>query len=59
MKQTKTQKVLKYIAKHPKAKGAEVSKATGVGVSYVYLIPTDRVCTPTMVVWSATLLCKP
>jgi hypothetical protein len=38
MKQTKTQKVLKYMAKHPKAKGTEISKATGVGASYVYLI---------------------
>ena len=38
MKQTKTQKVMKYIAKHPNATGTEVAKATGVGVSYVYVI---------------------
>jgi hypothetical protein len=38
MKQSKTQKVMKYIAKHPNATGTEVAKATGVGVSYVYVI---------------------
>ena len=38
MKQNKTQKVMKYIAKHPNATGTEVAKATGVGVSYVYVI---------------------
>ena len=38
MKQTKTQKVMKYVAKHPNAKASEVAKATGVGISYVYLI---------------------
>jgi hypothetical protein len=38
MKQTKTQKVMKYVAKHPNATGTEVAKATGVGVSYVYVI---------------------
>jgi hypothetical protein len=38
MKQTKTQKVMKYIAKHPNATGTEVANATGVGVSYVYVI---------------------
>ena len=38
MKQSKTQKVMKYVAKHPNAKGTEVAKATGVGVSYVYVI---------------------
>jgi hypothetical protein len=38
MKQTKTQKVMKYVAKHPNAKASEVAKATGVGISYVYVI---------------------
>jgi hypothetical protein len=38
MKQTKTQKVMKYIAKHPNAKAGDVAKATGVGVSYVYTV---------------------
>jgi hypothetical protein len=38
MKQSKTQKVTKYIAKHPNAKGIEVAKATGVAVSYVYVV---------------------
>jgi hypothetical protein len=38
MKQNKTQKVMKYVAKHPNATGTEVAKATGVGVSYVYVI---------------------
>jgi hypothetical protein len=38
MKQTKTQKVMKYIAKHPSAKASEVAKATGVAVSLVYAI---------------------
>ena len=38
MKQTKTQKVMKYVAKHPNAKAGEVAKATGVGVSYVYTV---------------------
>jgi hypothetical protein len=38
MKQNKTQKVMKYIAKHPNAKAGDVAKATGVGVSYVYTV---------------------
>lgn len=38
MKQSKTQKVMKYVAKHPNAKASEVAKATGVGVSYVYVV---------------------
>jgi hypothetical protein len=38
MKQNKTQKVMKYMAKHPNAKAGEIAKATGVGVSYVYVI---------------------
>jgi hypothetical protein len=38
MKQTKTQKVSKYIAKHPNAKAGEVAKATGVDIAYVYTI---------------------
>jgi hypothetical protein len=38
MKQSKTQKVMKYIAKHPNAKAGDVAKATGVGVSYVYTV---------------------
>ena len=38
MKQNKTQKVLKYVAKHPNAKASEVAKATGVTISYVYLV---------------------
>jgi hypothetical protein len=38
MKQNKTQKVTKYMAKHPNAKAGEIAKATGVGVSYVYVI---------------------
>jgi hypothetical protein len=38
MKQSKTQKVMKYVAKHPNAKGTEVAKATGVAVSSVYAI---------------------
>jgi hypothetical protein len=38
MKQNKTQKVMKYMAKHPNAKASEIAKATGVGVSYVYVI---------------------
>jgi hypothetical protein len=42
MKQTKTQKVLKYMATHPKAKGTEIAKATGVGASYVYLIMSNN-----------------
>jgi hypothetical protein len=38
MKQSKSQKVTKYIAKHPNAKASEVAKATGVDVAYVYTI---------------------
>jgi hypothetical protein len=38
MKQNKSQKVTKYMAKHPNAKAGEVAKATGVDVSYVYAI---------------------
>ena len=38
MKQTKTQKVTKYIAKHPNAKASEIAKATGVDTAYVYTI---------------------
>ena len=38
MKQTKTQKVMKYVAKHPNAKAGDIAKATGVGVSYVYTV---------------------
>lgn len=38
MKQTKTQKVTKYIAKHPDAKASDIAKATGIDVSYVYTI---------------------
>jgi len=38
MKQSKTQKVMKYVAKHPNAKAGDVAKATGVGVSYVYTV---------------------
>jgi hypothetical protein len=38
MKQNKTQKVMKYVAKHPNAKAGDISKATGVGISYVYTI---------------------
>jgi hypothetical protein len=38
MKQTKTQKVMKYVAKHPKAKASEIAKATGVDTAYVYTI---------------------
>ena len=38
MKQSKTQQVMKYVAKHPNAKASEVAKATGVAVSYVYVV---------------------
>ena len=38
MKQTKTQKVMKYVAKHPNAKAGDIAKATNVGVSYVYTV---------------------
>ena len=38
VKQNKTQKVMKYIANHPKAKASEIAKATGVGLSYVYVV---------------------
>ena len=38
MKQNKSQKVTKYIAKHPNAKAGEVAKATGVDVGYVYAV---------------------
>ena len=38
MKQNKSQKVMKYIAKHPNAKAGDIAKATGVGVSYVYTV---------------------
>jgi len=38
MKQSKTQKVMKYVAKHPNAKAGDIAKATGVGISYVYTI---------------------
>jgi hypothetical protein len=38
MKQSKSQKVMKYIAKHPNAKANDIAKATGVDTSYVYTI---------------------
>ncbi len=38
MKQSKSQKVMKYVAKHPNAKAGEVAKATGVDTAYVYTI---------------------
>ena len=38
MKQSKSDKVMKYVAKHPNAKPIEVSKATGVDLSYVYVV---------------------
>ena len=38
MKTNKTSKVMKYVAKHPNAKPIEVSKATGVDLSYVYVV---------------------
>jgi hypothetical protein len=38
MKQSKANKVMKYVAKHPNAKPIETAKATGVDVSYVYIV---------------------
>jgi hypothetical protein len=38
MKQSKSQKVMKYVAKHPNAKASEIAKATGVDTAYVYTI---------------------
>jgi len=38
MKQSKSQKVMKYVAKHPNAKAGEIAKATGVDTAYVYTI---------------------
>jgi len=38
MKQSKSDKVMKYIAKHPNAKAGDIAKATGIGISYVYTI---------------------
>jgi hypothetical protein len=38
MKQSKSQKVTKYIAKHPNAKANDIAKATGVDTAYVYTI---------------------
>jgi len=38
MKQTKSDKVMKYVAKHPDAKPMAVAKATGVDLAYVYVV---------------------
>lgn len=38
MKQSKSQKVIKYVAKHPNAKANEIAKATGVNTAYVYVV---------------------
>jgi hypothetical protein len=38
MKQTKSDKVMKYVAKHPDAKPNVVAKATGVDLAYVYVV---------------------
>jgi len=38
MKQSKADKVMKYVAKHPDAKPNAVAKATGVDLAYVYVI---------------------
>jgi len=38
MKQNKSDKVMKYVAKHPDAKPIAVAKATGVDLAYVYVV---------------------
>ena len=38
MKQSKSDKVMKYVAKHPDAKPSVVAKATGVDLAYVYVV---------------------
>lgn len=38
MKQNKSDKVMKYVAKHPDAKPSVVAKATGVDLAYVYVV---------------------
>jgi hypothetical protein len=38
MKQSKSDKVMKYVAKHPDAKPIAVAKATGVDLAYVYVV---------------------
>ena len=38
MKQSKADKVMKYVAKHPDAKPIAVAKATGVDLAYVYVV---------------------